>query len=113
MATFPAIQPPSYGLDVEIEDNTLRTTMEDGSVLTRRKFTRNRRTFTLSWNTLPTADYVKLMDFLTGTVHMGALPFTWTMPETKKTFTVRLKSMDKFSLKNPGRWSGSLTLEEV
>lgn len=113
MHTFPKVQLPSYAMDVEIEDNTLRTSMEDGTVLTRRKFTRNRRTFTITWNALPTADYMTLMDFFIAEVYMGVLPFSWTMPETGKTYTVRLKSMEKFSLKSPGRWSGSLSLEEV
>ncbi len=113
MNTFPDIQKPSFPLDVENEDNTIRSTMEDGTVVSRRKFTKIRKTFTLTWDALPNADYETLDDFLRNTAYMGAVPFSWTNPRNGTVYTVRLKSMDKFEAKAVSIWSGSITLEEV
>ena len=113
MITFPNIMPPSYPLKEKYEDNTIRSTMEDGSVITRRKFTRSRATFTLQYDALPIVQYTALIDFFRNTTFMGAKPFEWTHPETKKKYTVRLKELGDFELSVIGIYKGSVTLEEV
>ena len=42
MITFPEIRPPSYPIGMEVEDNSLRSNFEDGSMQSRVKFTRSR-----------------------------------------------------------------------
>ena len=113
MNTFPDIQKPSFPLDDEIEDSTIRSEMDDGTVVTRLRFTKIRHTYTLNWDALPDADYQELVTFLTETVKMGALSFSWTNPRDSTVHTVRLKSMGKFSGKAVNIWSGSITLQEV
>lgn len=113
MNTFPDIQKPSTPLKITPEDTTIRSTMEDGTVVARRKFTKIRNTYVLTWDYLSNDDYVTLMDFLENTIYMGALPFTWTQPMTGKTKTVIFISMEDFETKLYNKWSGSITLEDV
>ena len=39
MITFPEIRAPSYPIGMEVEDNSLRSNFEDGSMQSRVKFT--------------------------------------------------------------------------
>ena len=65
MITFPEIRAPSYPIGMEVEDNSLRSNFEDGSMQSRVKFTRSRAKYTLKWNSLPQDEYEILYEFIT------------------------------------------------
>ena len=120
MVNFPSITLPSYPFSTKIENVALLSKMEDGTIVSRAKFTRARETFTLRWNTLPNADYAVLRDFYKNTVKGGSLAFIWTYPViaadpySGTSFTVRFIEGDiEFSVPQPGIRSGQLVLQEV
>lgn len=110
---WPDIPNPSYGTTVDMEDTSLVSSMEDGMVQARRKFTKSRKTWKLRWNGLPKADYLTLADFLQNTAFFAAVAFTWVCPLDGKTYTVRYAGKEEFETINFGRLSGSITLTEV
>jgi hypothetical protein len=111
--SWPDILNPSYGTTIDVEDTSLTSSMSDGVVQGRRKFTKSRKTWELKWDALPTAQYLTLMDFIQNTVYFAALSFSWTCPLDGKTYTVRYSGKDKFETKAVGRLSGSISLTEV
>lgn len=111
---FPKIMNPDYPLKEEYEDNSISSTFEDGSVQARRKFTRSRGTFSLSWGELPTAQYNTLRDFVTKQAFFSANAFSWTHPVTKKQYTVYIKKDSfKASLAKLNYWNVQIDLVEV
>lgn len=110
--TWPDIKPPEYGTTEDVENTSLRSTFEDGTVQGRRKFTKSRRTWELKWTALPKADYLTLMDFLINTVHFSASAFLWTSPLDGKTYTARFSSKEPFETRTTGTVSGSITIRE-
>ena len=69
---FPdTLPPPNYPLGEELEDSTLRSTFEDGTVQTRQKFTRIRTTYTVEWTNLPDTDKSVLQTFYKNDVKGG------------------------------------------
>jgi len=120
MARFPNIQQPVYPFTTKIKDPSLQSEMENGMVLSRAKFTRVPKIFTLKWTALSAADYASLRDFYCNTVYGGSLAFDWHYPTVAndsysgKWFAVRFKSEDiSFDLVAPGYYSGSITIQEV
>lgn len=111
---FPNIQKPPYGgLTEEYEDNSLISEFEDGSQQSRKKFTRSRRTYKLSWDFLSNADYQTLKNFIVNQVSHSALAFNWTNPVTNEVIEVRCIEFPAWTVNNPGYWSGELKLQEV
>lgn len=117
---FPSIQTPSYPFASKFEDISLQSKMEDGSVVSRAKFTRVRETFTLRWNAMPDADYSLLRSFIKDTIKGGSLKFVWTYPVitddpySGTAFTVRLVGGDvEFSKPTVGVRSGQIVIVEV
>ena len=82
MIAFPNLPNPDYPLKEKTEDNTIRSKFEDGSTQVRRKMTKSRRTFTLTWNNLPTKDYKVLDNWVRNIAHFGCEMFNWTNPGT-------------------------------
>lgn len=121
MATnFPTIQKPSYPFNSKLEDISLQSQMEDGTVVSRARFTRSRETFTLTWTALPDADYATLRTFYKSTVKGGSEAFQWTYPTitgdsySGQTFTVRFVGGGiEFSKSKYGTRSGTLQIQEV
>jgi hypothetical protein len=96
MANFPTLTiPPSYPLVEELEDATLRSPFEDGSVQSRPKYTKTRYTFTINYDLLPKADRNTLMTFVKTTVREGADSFIWTHPGLGTTHTVTFVELPK------------------
>ena len=117
---FPNIRKPSYPFLEKLEDPAIRSTMENGMVVSRPRFTRNRKTFTLSWNNMPNPDYVILRNFYTNIVYGGSAVFTWTYPKvpgddySEQQFLVRfVGDAPNFSLITFNSRQGSITLQEV
>lgn len=112
MFEFPAsIKKPS-SFAQEIEDPALRSTMTDGTVISRAKFTRQRSTFSFGWTALTNDEYKTLINFYR-MVKGGSERFTWHNPYDETTYTVRFKSIDKFTFVSPSSWQGSIVLEEA
>ncbi len=114
---FPKIAVPSYKESgVMLEKSFIATQMENGIVLTRRRFTKERETWELKWNALIQDEYETLMDFIKNTVHYGAISFSWENPWNSKTYTVRIVEVSKWNIIGGAKcdyWTGSITLQEV
>ena len=117
MATaFPNIQPPSYPWGEQREDNVLRSPFEDGSVQSRPRYSKSRKTYDIVWNAMPDADYDQLEAFL-DVIKNGALPFTFTRPATKTrpatTLTLQLTAPPKATQSTYGYWNVTMNVKEV
>lgn len=120
MPQFPNIQQPVYPLTTKIKDPSLQSEMENGMVISRARFTRVPQTFILKWTALPAEDYAMLHDFYRTKVLGGSLAFDWQYPTVAndpysgKLFSVRFTGGDiSFELSSPGRYAGTLTIQEV
>lgn len=102
---------PSYGLSEETYFPQIRTEMENGSVISRRKFTRARDKWNLEWDDMPEADYQTLKTFFEAN---QGLTFYWTHPLTNVTYTARF-STDRLANNAvaPGHRRVSCPIEEV
>jgi hypothetical protein len=119
------IEEPEYPLGQETITNTIKSDTDAGYVITRRKYTRAIRIWTLKWTHLSGADYASL-DTHFQSAGGGADSWVFTHPMTGETpIHVRYKDDSlKFDLVVPGPesssgandggyYSGSITLEEV
>ena len=120
MVQFPNIQQPVYPFTTKIKDPSLQSEMENGLVISRARFTRVPKSFTLKWTALPAADYALLRDFYCDTVCGGSLAFEWHYPMVPndsysgKLFRVRFTGEElSFDLTAPGYYAGQLTIQEV
>ncbi len=112
--SFPNIAKPVYPLTEEWEDVGMTSDFEDGSQISRPRFTRSRGKWVLSWNALSDADYQALINFWRNTVKGQSLAFQWTHPVTGGApYTVRFVEKQAFKNIAPGLWSGEVTLREV
>ena len=118
MISFPNISKPSYPLNIETENNSLTSKFEDGTVQSRPKFTRSRRTFTVKWNGLPNKEYLILDKFIRETVKYSSETFLWenpasySLPETEA-LEVRIINVGKAEMSVLDKWNVELTLQEV
>lgn len=121
MIYFPNISAPSYPLKVKIENNSLASKFEDGTLQSRPKFTRSRRTFTVSWQSLKQEEYLILDDFIRNVVRYSAETFYWKNPATynirngigEEYVEVRIVNVGDATMNVLNYWSIDLTLEEV
>jgi hypothetical protein len=114
MANFPSLTvPPSYPLEEELEDSTIRSPFEDGTQQSRLKYTRNRYTFVVNYDLLPTVDKNSLNTFVTDTVSKGADSFSWGHPVTGTTHTVTFAEIPRFSYIMNGYYKTSFKIREV
>lgn len=118
MIEFPNISKPSYPLNIETENNSLASKFEDGTVQSRPKFTRSRRTFTVKWNGLPNNEYMILDNFIRNTVKYSAETFLWVNPASysapeRETLEVRINNVGKAEMTTLDRWNVELTIQEV
>lgn len=112
MERWPNIKEPAWPIKEEIEDAALRSEAENGLVMSRAKFSRQREKFTLIWTALSTQDYNALKAFYKAMLG-GSSSFAWSHPVTGKEYTVRFGAELKFSNDGPNIWSGSVELSEV
>ncbi len=111
---FPDIAKPVYPLTEEWEDVGLISEFEDGSQISRPRFTRSRGKWVLTWNALPDADYQKLIQFWRDTAKGKSMAFDWTHPVTGgEPYKVRFAEKQSFKNVAPGLWSGEVTLCEI
>jgi hypothetical protein len=98
------------------EDPALRTKIEGGYVVTRRKYTRPpRRSWKLGWT--ETTDYFKgLVEVLWNAVGGGSDSFTMIDPPTGATITVRFSAQPTYQyvgVRDAHRWTITAEVEEV
>ena len=111
---FPSnISNPDYPLVETLEDAVLRSNMEDGTVKTRPKFTRNRKTFEVQWNNMLTEEQQVFENFYKNTLKNGSLPFNWTHPKTGVTYVVIFSEVPSMSLTLLEYWAVSMKIQEV
>lgn len=111
MANYPTLSiGPVYPLDQAREDNTIKSSAEAGYVLSRPRFTRARRSWTLKYKNMPQAD-VNTLDAAYNSAPSSII--SWTHPETAATVNVRFAAPPKFSLTKPGFYDADVTLAEV
>jgi phage-related protein len=97
MPTFPTLNMlPTFPLDEQREDATIRSSFEAGYEHTRPRFTRVRYTWSVSYKMLPASDKSTLETFVT-TVREGADSFSWTNPVDSTTHTVKFIQIPKYS----------------
>lgn len=111
MTNFPTLPAPAFPIPVETEDPALRSDFENGSQQTRAKFTRQRRTWTLTWPALTTTQRNALSAFWIF-CRGGAEEFMWTEPETNTSIAVRFLVF-KETQKTPDLWDETVQIKEV
>ena len=111
MTNWPSIIVPSFPLEVEVYKPQVRTEFEGGYVQSRPRTTRAVRRWTLTWSSLPEADYQALAAFFVA--NQGG-SFEWTDPVTGTGYTCRFSDDELvFSAIKPGRRQGECRIEEV
>ena len=110
MADFPNIRLPSE-IEETTEDPAIRTDFESGIVQSRARYTKQRRTWTLSWIALTNSEYQILRNFYLS-VSGGSLVFSWKHPYEDTTFLVRFNGELKAKNSQRDYWDLSLTIEE-
>lgn len=116
--SFPDIALPNQTYDETPEDCGISSKMENGSVVSRARFTKSRLTFVLNWSAMSATDKDVLLDFYRNTIKGTASIFTWVHPDPTSSFynvvfNVRITSPPKFTKVTHERWSTSLTLQEA
>ena len=109
--TFPTLPAPAFEIPVDTENPALRSAFEDGNVQTRSKYTKQRRTWSLTWPGMSKANKETLHAFYL-TTKGGSQAFTWTDTEASANVVVRFISF-KETQRTTGRWAVSVQLEEV
>ncbi|WP_276691273.1 hypothetical protein [Acidaminococcus massiliensis] len=113
MTTFPDLPNPDYPLKMNPEDNTITSKFEDGSTQVRRKMTKSRRTFTLTWNEMKTEQFKILDNWVRNIAHFGCETFKWTNPGTGEQITARISSYKDPQLLKVNYWNVTLEITEV
>lgn len=104
---------PSYPFGIENEDTSLISKFEDGSMQSRRKFTRSRKKFSLKWNKLNQEEFETLNDFIVNVAKFSCNSFEWINPSDNKIYIVRCTSYPKVELTDVNFWSVTLEFTEV
>ena len=114
MIQFLDIPSPSYPLAVELEDNVLRSKSENGYVITRLKYTRQRKTWpVIRWGSMSREDWLALLRFYQEDAAFGSLIFEWTDPSDDEVYFVRFAEPPKSELIVQNRYQVEIRLEEV
>jgi hypothetical protein len=106
---------PTYPLKEDREDSVIRTKPEEGYQITRRKYSREKRKFTLEYKNLTQTDKDLLTTFFDTTVGI-IKPFSWTNPSTSALHTVTFTRPMSFNLDSYGgggyKYSTTVELQE-
>jgi hypothetical protein len=79
---------PTYPLKEDREDSVIRTKPEEGYQITRRKYKRVRRKYTIPFKNLNSNDVDLLRTFYNTGTNGGINPFEWVHPVSLTTLTV-------------------------
>ena len=113
MTTFPDLPNPDYPLEMNPEDNTITSKFEDGSTQVRRKMTKSRRTFTLTWNEMKTDKFKILDNWVRNIARFGCETFKWTNAGTGEQITARISGYKDPQLIKVNYWNVTLEITEV
>lgn len=112
MTTFPtSIRTPNLGVVMTIQDNSLRSESADGTIITRKKRSRQLHHFDLHWEAMSYADVTTLRQFF-AQQNGGAGSFEWT----DDFYTTRTVIFDGDPVIVPvanGKYKVDLSLQEV
>lgn len=112
--SFPeGIGAPDYPLTETMEDAVIRSSMEDGTVKTRPRFTRNRSTFEVTWNNMPQDEKELFEEFYKTTTKNGSKAFNWTHPASSTNYEVVFSEVPSMELKLLKYWTVSMKIQEV
>jgi hypothetical protein len=96
-----------------VDGNTIR---DEGEIYnaTRPRTTRVRKKFVFRYGLLSQADKDTLENFVTNTVYVEAISFTWTHPQSGTVYTVRFRGAPEYVYRGVGYWDvDNITLEQV
>jgi len=95
-------------------DSTIRSEFADGTVLTRARFTRMRKSFNVGYSFITAADKV-LSENLQTSIKIGAATFYYTYPPDDTEYEVRLTSPMKFQVepREFNYWNVRLNIAQV
>lgn len=110
---WPSIKNPVYPLDEGSEDGVIRSQFENGVEQTRRRFTRQRKDYTLRWTRMSAADKSTFDTFFDTTTAAGALSFNWTHPITSVTKECRFVGPPRRVAVDQGWYSVECQIREV
>jgi hypothetical protein len=100
--TFPTLSQdaprPSSFTEMKAYDPSIRSQTEDGTVLSRARFTANKMRFDFVYDNLTEADKV-LLETMEENVMVGGGTITWIHPRTDVSYTVRLAEPIRFNAK--------------
>lgn len=108
-----SIKNPVYPLDEGSEDGVIRTQFENGVEQTRRRFTRQRKDYTLKWTRMSATDKSAFDTFFDTTTAAGALSFNWTHPITSVTKEYRFVGPPRRVAVDQGWYSVECQIREV
>lgn len=111
MATWPSISNPDFGMTEETYLPVVRTEKEANYVQIRKRTTRSRGRWNLSWKAMLEADYQSLLTFFEA--NQGT-SFTWTHPKSAVSYTC-VFSEDSLTSRiiSPTRRSVNVVIEEL
>ncbi|MBF0406478.1 MAG: hypothetical protein HQM10_03930 [Candidatus Riflebacteria bacterium] len=109
--TFPSVQKPSITLPTTVKDPSLKSDLINGMRISRAKYTRILREWSLQWNGMPDSELTTLLSFY-DTVKGGSASFQWS-DEFGNNYTVRFNGDIQHESVSDDRSSVSLKLEEV
>lgn len=97
-----------------VVDPTIKSEFTDGTVLTRARFTRMRKSFSVGYNFITSADKTKL-EALQTAIKIGANTFFWTDPSDDTEYEVHLTSPMTFQVepRNFNYFSVRLEMAEI
>ena len=111
MTTFPSISDPSISTPTTLKNPALTSELTNGMKISRARYTRLLRGWSLKWNALSDTELDALLTFY-NTVKGGSASFTWS-DEFGNTYTVRFASELKHESVSGSHSSVSFDLEEV
>lgn len=76
MSSFPSIQQPSYAISTTVGDNSIKSEMINGMVVSRPRYSRQLKKWELQWNGMPATDLGTLRTFY-NTCFGGSVAFVW------------------------------------
>lgn len=111
---FPLTTPPKTPSTVTPVSNTLYSPTESGHVITRNKFTKIRRNFSLTWDCTE-AQYTLVWDFYRNTINGGSVPFYLSFSLGGIVYYVKviLTEPTQFNYNGMGTWEINVKATEV
>jgi hypothetical protein len=109
---FPTLSRGPSKIDIDLEDNSLRSDQEGGYQISRARYTRIRHKINLTYPILTNADKIALNNWQLSLMG-GSDKDTWTDPMTSITYTIRLDKPIKFSAVTTYMWSCEFQMNEA